>query len=242
MTPRPSQKPPPLLCATWAQTRARGALEAPPAGFEGVAGSPALESVDNALNLYTLPYALNSPKISPLGLPSVLSPCAITCLHLLRDAGDDGGSLRPAVRGADAGGLRRDRNRQVPPAVVWRVQRDCIGQSIPDRGGEASIHSREAAKEIPARSSHARLERGRAGGIGVDPEDKRRRRNGTKERVGTKTSVAEHQQQHVCGHCQNSFWSSRPWAKWCSSSCRMRAAYQRKWQVTRPANRSSEDG
>jgi len=26
---------PPLLCATWAQTRARGALEAPPAGFEG---------------------------------------------------------------------------------------------------------------------------------------------------------------------------------------------------------------
>jgi hypothetical protein len=40
-----------LLCERWAQTRARGALEAPPAAFGGASGSPAHESVDNALNL-----------------------------------------------------------------------------------------------------------------------------------------------------------------------------------------------
>ena len=217
-----------------------GAREGAPAAFWGRGGSPALESVDNALNQAIFPHALVSPEIRPLRLPSVLSPCAVACLHLLRPESHDGGPFRAVVGRADVGELRRERDREVPPAVVRRVQPDRVRSRVPNGRGEAAVHPCEIAQKIPARVSDAGLGARRAGGIGVEPENKRGRRNGTKERVATKVSLAEHQRKHVCGHCKDTFWSSRPWAKWCSASCRMRAAYERKWQAARTAIRGAE--
>jgi len=52
--------------------------------------------------------------------------------------------------------------------------------------------------------------------------------NGTKERVTTKNSLAEHQQRYVCRNCKNTFWSSRKWTKYCSKECQQQSAYKRR--------------
>lgn len=197
------------------------------------AGSPTRKSVHNALNHAIMRNEHTPSQIRHVSVQSVLPSRPTAGVHLLRVACHDLGSLRPRVGGGDVVRVFGRRGRQVPAAVVRRMQCHRFGQNLQNCGGQAPLHSRTIANQIQKNTGNARLGGRRTRGIGMDASDKRRGRNGTKERVGTKTSVAKHQQQHACGHCQNTFWSSRPWAKFCSSSCRMRAAYERKWLAAR---------